>query len=108
MSSLPILEHLDIFEGILSRLFLGHIASMVHRLTLEGPEEAVDTGSVPAITVATHAGNKTVFVKDTLVARGGILSQLSCAERDDDLPERNIEVEKEQSIKRRRVERLTI
>lgn len=34
------------------------------------------------------------------ILRGGVLSQLSCAERDDDLPERYIEVEEEQSIEK--------
>ena len=68
------IEHLDVFKDILPCLFTGHIAPMVHQLTLECPEEAFDTGIVSAMTCATHAGNKTVLVKDTLVARGGILT----------------------------------
>lgn len=74
MSSWSIIEHLDVFNDILSRVVLGGVVPMVDQLTRECPEEAFDPGIVPAIAVATPAGKKkTVFIKDTLVARGGIL-----------------------------------
>ncbi len=73
VAPLPIIEHLNVFEDILSRFVSGGVVPMIYQLTLEGPEEAFDTGIVPAIAFATHAGNETVFIKDTLLARGGIL-----------------------------------
>ena len=74
MPSLPIIEHLDVFKDILPRLFTGRIAPMVHQLALEGPEEAFDTGVVPAVALATHTGDEAVLVKYPLIARGGILT----------------------------------
>ena len=63
MTASPIIEHLNVFEDVLCRLFTGRVASMIHELTLECPEEAFDTGVVPAVAVATHAGDEAVLVK---------------------------------------------
>ena len=60
MPTLPIIEHLDVFEDVLCRLFTGRVVPMVHELVLECPEEAFDAGVVPTITFAAHAGRDAV------------------------------------------------
>ena len=47
---------------------------MVHELALESPEEALDTGVVPAISRTAHAGDDVVLAEQTFVIRGGILT----------------------------------
>lgn len=47
---------------------------MVHELALECPEEAFDTGVVPAIAFMAYAGGDAVLAEQTLVTRGGILT----------------------------------
>ena len=74
MAALPIIEHLDVFEDVLGRLFAGRVAPMVHQLALEGPEKTFDTGVVPAITFATHAGNEAVPIEYPLIAHRRILT----------------------------------
>ncbi len=49
MTALPIIEHLDIFEDVLCRLFTGWVAPMVDELALECAEKAFDTGIVPTV-----------------------------------------------------------
>ena len=55
----PIIEHLDVLKDILSRVFTGRVGPMVHELALECPEEAFDTGVVPTVAGAAHAGEDT-------------------------------------------------
>ena len=57
VSTLPIVEHLDILKNILGSFAPCGVAPMRDELTLEGPEEAFDTGSVPTVTLAAHAGD---------------------------------------------------
>ena len=45
---------------------------MMNEFPFQGTKEAFDAGVVPAIPCATHAGNETVLIKDTPVARGSI------------------------------------
>ena len=58
--SLPIIDQLDVFKDILTRLFTSHIAPLVYQLMLECPEEAFDIGIVSAITFAAHTGDEAV------------------------------------------------
>ena len=60
MPTLPIIEHLNVFEDILCRVFTGRVVQMVYEFALECPEEALDTGIVPAVASAAHAGNDAV------------------------------------------------
>ena len=60
MTALPVIEHLDVFEDVLCRLFTGRVVPMIHELALECPEEAFDAGIVPTITCAAHAGRDAV------------------------------------------------
>ena len=74
MTALPIIEHLNVLEDVLCRVFTGCVVPMVYELALECPEEAFDTGVVPAVACATHAGGDAVLAEQTLVTRGGILA----------------------------------
>lgn len=60
VTAMPIIEHLDVFEDVLCRLFTGCVASMIAELALEGSEKAFDTGVVPTVPLAAHAGTETV------------------------------------------------
>ena len=71
---LPIIEHFNILKGILGRLAPCAALAMVDEFALECPEEAFDTGVVPAVAGAAHAGGDSVLVEQPLVARGGILT----------------------------------
>ena len=74
MAALPIIEHFEVFKDLLRGLFPCVVLTMMNELPFQGTKEALDAGVVSAIPCATHAGNKTILVKDTLVARGGILT----------------------------------
>ena len=54
----PVIEHLDIFKDVLLRVFTGRLGLMVYELTFECPEKAFNTGIVPAVTFAAHAGDQ--------------------------------------------------
>jgi hypothetical protein len=73
VSSLPIIEHLDVFEDVLRRFTSCGVVPMIDQFTLERPEETFDAGVVPAVALAAHAGDETVLIEQTLVARGRIL-----------------------------------
>ena len=47
---------------------------MVHELARECPEEAFDTGIIPAVARAAHAGGEALLAEQPLVARGRILT----------------------------------
>jgi len=70
----PIVEHLDVFKDVLCCLVTSRLVPTVHELTLECPEEAFDTGIVPAVACAAHARDEAVRLEDALVARGRILA----------------------------------
>ncbi len=70
----PIIEHLDIFEDVLCRVFTGRVVSMIHELPLEDPAKAFDTSIVPAVACAAHAGDHAVDGEHLLITRGGILT----------------------------------
>ena len=74
MTASPIIEHLKVFEDILSRGFMCFVAPMVHELARECPEEAFDTGIIPAGARAAHAGGEALLAEQPLVARGRILT----------------------------------
>ena len=73
MLTLPIVEHLDVFEDVLLGFVSGDIRSLVYQLTLERPEETFDARVVPAVAFATHTGDEAILRESPLVARGGIL-----------------------------------
>ena len=74
MTASPIIEHLNVFEDILSRGFTCFVAPMVHELAREYPEEAFGTGIIPAVARAAHAGGEAMLAEQPLVARGRILT----------------------------------
>ena len=74
MTASPIIEHLNVLEDILSRGVTCFVVPMLHELALECPEEAFDTGIVPAVAGAAHAGSDAALAKQPLVARGRILT----------------------------------
>ena len=67
-SSLPIVEHLDVFEDVLRRFIPCGAVPMIDELALERSEETFDAGVVPAVALAAHAGDETVLIEQTLVA----------------------------------------
>ena len=79
--SLPIIEHLDIFEDVLLGFVSCGVAPMIDPLTLKRPEETFDTRVVPAIAFATHAGAEAIGCKYALVARGRRLTTPLCQDR---------------------------
>ncbi len=72
--SLPIIEHLNVFEDVLFGFVSRGVAPMIDQLTLQRPEETFDARVVPAIAFAAHAGAEAIGGKDALVARGRILT----------------------------------
>ncbi len=74
MSALPIIEHLDVFEDVLSRLVPCAVLTRVDEFTLERPEEALHAGIVPTVPPSRHAAGHPVCREQLLVGRGGILA----------------------------------
>jgi len=74
VTALPVIEHLDIFEDILRGLFTSHVTPMIHELALECPEEAFDTGIIPAVAFAAHARSDAMGGEQVLVPCRGILA----------------------------------
>ncbi len=74
MPSLPIIEHLDVVEDVLSRFVSRGVVLMIDQLTLECAKETFHAGVIPAVTFATHAGNEAVLSQAALIARRGILT----------------------------------
>ncbi len=70
----PIVESLDVLEDVRCRFFTGRVVPMVHALARECPEETFDTGVVPAVACAAHAGGDAVLAEQTLVAMCGVLA----------------------------------
>ena len=69
----PIVEHLDVFEDVLFRFRSCGIVPMVHEFPLQCSEEALDTGVVPAIAGAAHAGRDAIRGEQLLVGPCRIL-----------------------------------
>ncbi len=74
MASLPIVEHLDVFEDVLFGFVSGGIVPLVHELTLERPEETFDVRVVPAVAFAAHARDEAILRESALVAPRGVLT----------------------------------
>ena len=74
MPTLPIVEHLDVFEDLLLGFVSGGIVPMVHELPLERSKETFDARVVQAVAFAAHTGNKAIFSESVLVACRGILT----------------------------------
>ena len=74
MAPLPIIEHLNVFEDVLSRFVSCGIVPMIDQLTLECPKETFHAGVTPAVAFAAHAGDEAILIEQTLIARGGILT----------------------------------
>jgi hypothetical protein len=55
MGTSPIVERFDEVEYAQASLFSGFIFFMVHKLSLEGPKEALGYSVVPAIALPAHA-----------------------------------------------------
>lgn len=74
MAALAIVEHLDVFEDVLRRIFMGCVAPLIDELARESPKKAFNAGVVPTVSLVAHAGTKTVHIEEPLVARGRILT----------------------------------
>lgn len=61
--SLPIVEHLNVFEDILRGFVTGRVMPMIDQFTLECSEETLDSGVVPVVASATHAGDEAVLIQ---------------------------------------------
>jgi hypothetical protein len=77
VSSLPIVEHLDVFEDVLLGFLSCGVVPMLDELALECSEETLDTGVVPTVPFAAHAGTETVLSESVLVTRRGILGRFN-------------------------------
>jgi hypothetical protein len=64
----PIVEHLDVLDDVLFCFVPSCVEPMVHELALECPENALDTGIVPAVACAAHAGGDAVLAEQSDVA----------------------------------------
>lgn len=74
VSTLPIVEHLDVFEDVSFGLVSGGIAPMVYEFLLERPKETFNAYVVPTVAFAAHAGSEAVLSQSALVVRGGLLT----------------------------------
>lgn len=74
MPTRPIVEHLDVFEDVLFRFRSCGIVPMVHEFPLQCSEEALDTGIVPAIAGAAHAGRDAMRGEQLLIGPCSILT----------------------------------
>lgn len=74
MTAFPVIEHFDILEDLPPGFVPGGVVLMIHELALERPEEAFDTGIIPAVASTAHAGRDAVRSEQLLVPRGGILT----------------------------------
>ena len=75
VAALPIIEHLDIFEDVLCRVFTGRVVPMVHELARECAEKTFNTGIVPAVTFTAHARGDAVLAERRwylVAAYGGV------------------------------------
>ena len=57
MPTRPIVDHLDVFEDVLFCFRSYGVVPMAHEFPLQCSEEALDTGVIPAIAAAAHAGH---------------------------------------------------
>lgn len=73
MTTLPIVEHFDVFEDVLFRFFPCRIVPMMDELLLERAEEAFDTGIIPAIALAAHGARDAGIGEPALVVTTGVL-----------------------------------
>jgi len=74
VTALPIIEHLDVFEDVLFGFVSCGIVPMIDEFPLQRPEEAFDTGIVPAIARAAHAGREAVRHEHLLIRLCSILA----------------------------------
>ena len=63
MPSLPIVEHLDVFEDILHGFVSCGVVPMIDEFALECSEKAFDAGVVPTVPLAAHAGMEPVHLE---------------------------------------------
>lgn len=84
MTTVPTVEHFDPFEHILSCFLPRAGMPVMHELLFQRPEEALDTGVVPAVTLAAPgagdiAGPHAVRLLDRGLPVQGIVRRAACA-----------------------------
>jgi hypothetical protein len=77
MSSLPIVEELEVLEQVSARRGARGPRSVVNELDLERREEALGDGVVPAIATAAHAADDPVLRQDLLVVAASVLPKFN-------------------------------
>ena len=63
MLALPILKHLNVFEDVLCRVFMGRVVPMAHALSLGCLREAFDTDLVPLVAFTAHDHGDTLLAE---------------------------------------------
>ena len=72
MFTLPVVEHFDGLEDRLSGLVPGLETVGMDQLRLEGMEETLGRGMVPAIALAAHAAEIPLVLQECLETAGGV------------------------------------
>ena len=86
MTALPVIELLNVLEDVLSRVFTGRVVPMVHELARKCPEEAFDTGIVPAVDLSAHAGGDAVLAETCHSPRRGPSEAARCTSTGEQQP----------------------
>src|SRR5579864_5304484 len=73
MRSLPVVEDLDVFEGLAACAVAVLEGAVPHELFLEGREEALGHGVVPAVALAAHARAHLVAPESASEGVAGVL-----------------------------------
>jgi hypothetical protein len=81
MTALSVIEHLNVLKDVLSRVFTGSVVPMVHEIARVCPEEAFDTGIVPAVALSAHAGGDAVLAETCHSPGRGPSQAARCASR---------------------------
>src|SRR5579859_7860470 len=73
MRSLPVVEDLDVFEGLAASVSAALEGAVSHELFLEGREEALRHGVVPTVALAAHARAHLVAPESASEGATGVL-----------------------------------
>ena len=74
MTSLAVVEHLDVVNDVSSGLFPGPVVSEKHPLRFEAAEKALCHCVVPAVTLSAHAADYTVCLEQLLKSIAAVLA----------------------------------
>ena len=74
LSAQPIIKHFNVLKDILRHLVSCTVLTMITKFALECAEEAFDTGIVPVVASAAHAGGDAMLAEQPLIATCRILA----------------------------------